>query len=519
MFCPKCGKQLRDGAKFCGGCGNPINAPAAPVVAAPVVETPAPAPVVAPVVEAPVAETPAVETPAVETPVVETPVVETPAPAPMAAPVEEAPTPAPVAAPVAAPAPKKAKKKGKGVLIAIIVVVLLAGLGVGGWFLWQEHQNSEAYAQAEALIAEKKYDEAQEIFDELDDYEDASKRVKELKKLKADYEAALQELESGIYHSAYESFLALGDYADSAERAEEAKTQRDLLIAYNEAMDMYNTSRYQEAAEAFAALGEYQDSAYMVRECLRSTVMVELWNDNFEGAIAAYDKLPEDLKSEIWNEFFEFFPDQYAIKDLVKSLHDRLDYYEWDADEDVILEMEINALRGYTGQYFYDARIKQYIEKYVEALEKQLDTYRNGTLTEWFEAVADYYKVLEEFNKEYHLLDDEATLQEEFLGQAEYWQQKADIERSMNAWYDGLETIEYDETAMAYFLSFTDGSGHSYGLELIVTYYDDYGNEVYTYTGTVDVEPYGDYKIVVEIPAEDVYWRYWDVEWDFALNG
>lgn len=26
MFCPKCGKQIPDGAKFCGGCGNPVKA-------------------------------------------------------------------------------------------------------------------------------------------------------------------------------------------------------------------------------------------------------------------------------------------------------------------------------------------------------------------------------------------------------------------------------------------------------------------------------------------------------------
>ena len=40
MFCPNCGKQLNDNAKFCTGCGTPLQA--APVVA------PQPAPVVAP---------------------------------------------------------------------------------------------------------------------------------------------------------------------------------------------------------------------------------------------------------------------------------------------------------------------------------------------------------------------------------------------------------------------------------------------------------------------------------------
>lgn len=42
MFCPKCGKELKEGAKFCGGCGNPV-APAEETIsvaeAAPAVET------------------------------------------------------------------------------------------------------------------------------------------------------------------------------------------------------------------------------------------------------------------------------------------------------------------------------------------------------------------------------------------------------------------------------------------------------------------------------------------------
>lgn len=48
MFCQKCGKQAADGARFCEGCGAPLDAPVAPV--APVQEAP-----VAPVQEAPVA--------------------------------------------------------------------------------------------------------------------------------------------------------------------------------------------------------------------------------------------------------------------------------------------------------------------------------------------------------------------------------------------------------------------------------------------------------------------------------
>ena len=135
MFCRNCGKEIREGSKFCTGCGTPVPAPAAPT--APVEETPA-------VPETPVEEIPTVpETPveAPAAPVEETPAVpETPVEAP-AAPVE-APAAVAVEEPAAPdaeePAPAK-KKKGKGKVIAIIAVcvALVGALGVGGFFLAQ----------------------------------------------------------------------------------------------------------------------------------------------------------------------------------------------------------------------------------------------------------------------------------------------------------------------------------------------------------------------------------------------
>lgn len=43
MYCPKCGKQLPEGAKFCGSCGNPVGGPAqtGPAVNVPVYRMPA----------------------------------------------------------------------------------------------------------------------------------------------------------------------------------------------------------------------------------------------------------------------------------------------------------------------------------------------------------------------------------------------------------------------------------------------------------------------------------------------
>ena len=130
MFCKNCGKQLPDDAKFCGNCGTPVTAPAAPW-------TPAPAPAAAPdgadkPVTGAMEETPAETAAPEETPVeaapaeAEQPAAEAPAetpemtragdkgPAPEEAPIESAPEaaenpaanqgPAPESRPEAAPA-------------------------------------------------------------------------------------------------------------------------------------------------------------------------------------------------------------------------------------------------------------------------------------------------------------------------------------------------------------------------------------------------------------------------------
>lgn len=48
MFCPKCGKELKDGSKFCTGCGAAVSSAPTPVSAPAPTPTPAPAPAPAP---------------------------------------------------------------------------------------------------------------------------------------------------------------------------------------------------------------------------------------------------------------------------------------------------------------------------------------------------------------------------------------------------------------------------------------------------------------------------------------
>lgn len=95
MFCPNCGKEIKDGAAFCTWCGAKVQRRSA--------EAPAPTPAPAPQPEA------------------------APAPAPM-----PQPEPAPAPEPQPAPAPKKRR----GALIAVIVIALLVIAGAVGYVLW-----------------------------------------------------------------------------------------------------------------------------------------------------------------------------------------------------------------------------------------------------------------------------------------------------------------------------------------------------------------------------------------------
>ena len=99
MVCKVCGKELREGAKFCPACGTPCEAPA--VVAAPVAES-------APVVETPVAEPAKIE--------VEKTVL-------VSKEEEAAPAPAPKA-----PAAPKATPASNDVLIAVITAAVAAAM-------------------------------------------------------------------------------------------------------------------------------------------------------------------------------------------------------------------------------------------------------------------------------------------------------------------------------------------------------------------------------------------------------
>ncbi len=92
-------------------------------------------------------------------------------------------------------------KKFVALLLAVVLVMALTGC------------DSMDYKKAQDLYDDGEFEDAKEIFEELDDYEDSEDMV-----IACDYGIACQLLEDGKYEEAREAFQDLGDYEDSEEQ-------------------------------------------------------------------------------------------------------------------------------------------------------------------------------------------------------------------------------------------------------------------------------------------------------------
>jgi Sec-independent protein translocase protein TatA len=133
IFCDQCGRELKKGVNFCPGCGAKVNiVEAEPAV--PPVEEPKPAAPEVPAepeieIEVPeiTADEPEEIAPTVEEPKPAVPPVEEPKPAAPEVPAEPVAPVAPVAPPVTQPT---AKKSNGGVIAAVIIIVVVVVIAV-----------------------------------------------------------------------------------------------------------------------------------------------------------------------------------------------------------------------------------------------------------------------------------------------------------------------------------------------------------------------------------------------------
>ena len=194
---------------------------------------------------------------------------------------------------------EKAKKARRGNLVLKICLIILPVLLVGALILATVPpflERREAYAAAEAMLAEGRYDEAGEAFTALGKYSDAASRAA----LDVPYEKAVHVLECAekkdasalplvgltaadigdqdlgmvLYGKAAEIFSSLNGYKESnagieaVNDAVEAYNEQQRLNAYQDACRLLDSGAYLRAREAFLGMNGYKDSAELAVESL-----------------------------------------------------------------------------------------------------------------------------------------------------------------------------------------------------------------------------------------------------------
>ena len=313
IYCPECGYQLPDTAKFCNMCGNKIiripTPNPAPAQAPTQILTPNPAP----------AQTTANFPKPNPAPAQAPTNFPTPNPAPAQAPTNfPTPNPAPAQAPTnfptpnypvinSAPAqtgakpfpvqnpapqtfgssgmpsyyPQNKAKKGSNKKTLIIVSSVLGGIAVlifaslAFIFLALPSIN---YSGASKALNAGNYDEAYEKFTALGDYRDSSKMATEALYRKAD-----AMLAQGNFIEAMTAFEILGDYKDSAEKF--------IAADYGYGNELLEQKEYKEAADVFEALGDYEDSAEKYKLARYNNAVQLLRDDEFFEALDIFKSL------------------------------------------------------------------------------------------------------------------------------------------------------------------------------------------------------------------------------------
>ena len=156
----------------------------------------------------------------------------------------------PAQANVVSPEINTPKTKSKKKLIPILAVILVLVIAAVAITFFTVIKPTMKYNEAVDLMHSKKYEDAIEIFSELDGYKDSETKINE-----CNYKIAVKLMDDEKFEEAIEIFTELGEYKDCKTKINEC----NYAIA-NELMD---DKKYEEAREIFLSLGDHGESAQM----------------------------------------------------------------------------------------------------------------------------------------------------------------------------------------------------------------------------------------------------------------
>ena len=202
---------------------------------------------------------------------------------------------------------KKAKRKKtiKGIAFATLGLILLAGAIYGSVFHLIPYIR---YSVAGSNVEKQKFDSAYNTYIALGDYRDSADKAIETLYAKAVY---LEEQEQ--FADAAVEYEKIPDYQDSGERAVYCRNEAN----YRDAKSKYEAEEYDEALTLFAGLGDYADSEDWVKKIKYAKASELFANKDYAMAADLFEELGnyEDSKDRMKESIYQMAETAYANKD------------------------------------------------------------------------------------------------------------------------------------------------------------------------------------------------------------
>ena len=383
MFCNNCGKQLPDGAQFCGGCGSKV-------------------------------------TPAEETPVVA--VEETPVCQPEET-VQSFEAPEVQETKPAKKLPKKFIIIGAAALAAVaaILITFLLVLPMVNYNKGLDYLESGDYAKA------------QKCLESAGDYSDAKDTLKDLKT----FRKALDKLEehdfvkAEEYFSKVKRFLNSKEYIESIIPYEKAlyfmqcadnEDEEGYEALYGYTPDEFGTYEkkelYNSAASLFEDLEDYGDAKQKKNECYYKAGVMYIAEENWYTVESYIDMMDEDQKQTLIDTYMESCADQKFLTALKQALKERSELVASGGTREQIVAAEKALLEELPNAHFYDDELQDLCYDYVYALTSYEEYSIRSSNPEywWLQGGIQRHEVLDTLNEKYDFLNDDETLKKEYIG-------------------------------------------------------------------------------------------------------
>lgn len=218
------------------------------------------------------------------------------------------------------------------------------------------------YRDAEAMLADAKYDEAIAAFAELEDFKDSQERIPQ-----AQYDKGCYLIENEKYDEAIAVLESIPEVEGSEEKIKEAK--------FKKAVNTMDSEAYAEALEQLEALGDYDGCAEKIELCHYNLGLRAVSEDDIESAAADYEMVNDGHKLDLQNAFCDKGVEFYSAGDEARAL----EYFALVTDESVL--SRINAV-------YYEQGVQLVLaQDYDTALEVFMKLGEYEDSVEWVQEV------------------------------------------------------------------------------------------------------------------------------------